>query len=304
MSDFKNRFSWSKSRHEKFEACRRQYFLHYYGSWGGWDRRAPAEVRELYLLKKLTNRWAWWGSTVHDAIQSVLTSVQAGRIPDKDRLLATVRASMRAQFRQSREGAYRARKAFGLVEHEYAEPVEDEAWRQGWEQVARCIEAFYGSKWMAIAQELPQERWLPIDQLDTFTFRDVPVYAAPDFAYRTDEGVVLVDWKTGQPRDLDADQLLGYALYARESWDVTLEGITCKIVYLPACEEVDVPVTHESVASFEERMAGSMERMLALLDDRATNSASIDSFPKTDDAATCGRCPFRRPCLGGAAPSP
>ena len=36
---------------------------------------------------------------------------------------------MRAEFRESREKAYRQRKAFGLVEHEYDEAVPDEVWR-------------------------------------------------------------------------------------------------------------------------------------------------------------------------------
>lgn len=32
---FKNEFSWSKSRMDKFNACKRAYYFHYYGSWGG-----------------------------------------------------------------------------------------------------------------------------------------------------------------------------------------------------------------------------------------------------------------------------
>src|SRR5690606_9490976 len=73
MAKLENRFSWSKSRHEKFEACLRQYYYQYYGSWGGWERGAPAEPRELYMLKKLTIRHAWSGTAVHDAIKRVRT---------------------------------------------------------------------------------------------------------------------------------------------------------------------------------------------------------------------------------------
>ena len=54
-----NDFSWSKSRHEKLSECLRAYYFHYYRSWGGWDRAAPAEARELYTLKKLGNRFTW-----------------------------------------------------------------------------------------------------------------------------------------------------------------------------------------------------------------------------------------------------
>ncbi|HEY6105359.1 MAG TPA: PD-(D/E)XK nuclease family protein, partial [Anaeromyxobacteraceae bacterium] len=37
MPELANEFSWSKSRHDKFQDCRRAYFYAYYGSWGGWE---------------------------------------------------------------------------------------------------------------------------------------------------------------------------------------------------------------------------------------------------------------------------
>ncbi|NPC85605.1 hypothetical protein HPC49_46385, partial [Pyxidicoccus fallax] len=67
-----NDFSWSKSRHEKFSECLRAYYLYYYRSWGGWEADAPKDVRELYVLKKLGNRFSWAGSVVHEAIKDVL----------------------------------------------------------------------------------------------------------------------------------------------------------------------------------------------------------------------------------------
>ena len=31
MTEIRNEFSWSKSRHENFQTCPRQYYLNYYG---------------------------------------------------------------------------------------------------------------------------------------------------------------------------------------------------------------------------------------------------------------------------------
>jgi len=295
----RNEFSWSKSRHEKFAECARQYYFHYYGSWGGWERDADPLVRELYVLKKLSARPAWAGSTVHDAVARALALVRDGVPVDADRLVDLTRARMRAEFRQSREGAYRFRKAFGLVEHEYDEPVPDEVWRENWEQVERCIRAFLGSRWMGIAADLPPERWLPIDELGSFDFEGTKIFAAPDFAFRTgDGGAVLIDWKTGQRREADREQLRGYAMFARATWGVPLEKIECRVVYLPSLEEDEVHVDEAEVGAFSERMRASIERMRALLDDPAENVASIGRFPPTDDERTCARCPFRRPCRG------
>lgn len=295
----KNEFSWSKSRHEKLAECPRQYFFHYYGSWGGWERNASPEVRELYTLKKLTARQAWAGSTVHDAIKRALTLVRDGQPIDGDDLVARTRARMRAEFRESREKAYRARKAFGLVEHEYDEALPDEVWRANWELVESCIRAFLRSRWLEAARGLAPEQWLPIDELGSFSFDGTKIFAAPDFAYRTpDGGVVVVDWKTGQRRESDREQLRGYAMYARDTWGVPLDRVACRVVYLPSLDEVEVHVDESEVASFGERMRASIENMLALLDDRAANVASVANFPAAGDERACARCVFRRPCKG------
>lgn len=296
-----NEFSWSKSRHGKLEECPRQYFFHYYGSWGGWERGAPPETKELYTLKKLTGRHAWNGSAVHDAIGRILTMVRDGFPVEPDALIDQVRAAMRAQFRESREKSYRVRKAFGLVEHEYDEAIPDEEWRAGWELVEACLRSFFSSRWLEIARGLPADRWLPIDELGSFDHDGTKIYAAPDFAFRTDGGVVVVDWKTGRQRESDREQLLGYAMYARSTWDVPIAKVECRVVYLPSLEEVQVPVDDGTIDAFAARMSESIAAMRGLLADPDRNVATIDSFPRTTDAGACARCVFRRPCLGGSA---
>lgn len=296
---FRNEFSWSKSRHEKLRECPRQYYLHYYGSWGGWERDADPQVRELYVLKKLTARPAWAGTVVHDGIARALAILRDGGTLDGQALIDALRARMRAEFRQSREKDYRRRKAFGLVEHEYDEDVPDEVWKANWEFVEGCMRAFLDSRWPGIASDLQPERWLPIDELGSFDFEGTKIFAAPDFAFRTGAGgAVLVDWKTGQRRESDKEQLRGYAMFARQTWDVPLEKIECRVVYLPSMDEEEVHVDEAEIASFSERMRASIAHMQSLLDDPAENVASIDRFPRTEDQAACGRCVFRGPCLG------
>jgi len=41
MGAIVNEFSWSRSRDNTFQDCRRKYFYHYYGSWVGGTRRPP-----------------------------------------------------------------------------------------------------------------------------------------------------------------------------------------------------------------------------------------------------------------------
>ncbi len=295
----KNEFSWSKSRNGKLEECARAYFYHYYGSWGGWERGAAPEVKELYTLKKLTTRKAWAGSVVHDAIAEVLAGIKAGRAIEPAKTRDAVRTRMRDDFRASRAQDYRKRKAFGLQEHEYAEDVAPEEWKANADLVDACLVAFFASRFPQVAAALSPAQWLPIDELGSFPFEGTKIYAAPDFAWRTpDGGAVVVDWKTGLARQSDHEQLLGYALFAEASWGVPAERVTGLVVYLPAMEEQPVKIDPGELQSFQGRMRASIEGMRARLEDPAANRAVITKFPQTERAEACARCVFRRPCKG------
>ncbi|MCF7875796.1 PD-(D/E)XK nuclease family protein, partial [Candidatus Bipolaricaulota bacterium] len=73
--DFKNTFSWSNSRLQAFQRCKRKYYFQYYGFWGGWEEDASERVQTIYLLKKLKNRHMWKGTIIHEAIAFLLKSL-------------------------------------------------------------------------------------------------------------------------------------------------------------------------------------------------------------------------------------
>jgi CRISPR/Cas system-associated exonuclease Cas4 (RecB family) len=302
---FSNDFSWSKSRHDKLQECPRAYYLYYYGSWGGWESGAPKEVRELYLLKKLGNRYTWAGSVVHDAIKDALLDWRAGRPVDAAKVEERALELMRNDFRHSREKAYRTRKYrktfSGLVEHEYDEPVPDEAWKQNAETVRAALSWFFSSRWPALAQGLKPAQWLEVDagaDFSTFTLDGVKVFAIPDFAYlEADGSPVVVDWKTGKARDGYDEQVLGYALYVTQRYRLPLEKVRASLVYLNDGVEQQVQVDRDAVEGFKERFGESVARMRSLLADPASNTPKDESsFARTEDPNVCARCVFRRPC--------
>jgi hypothetical protein len=43
MPELTNDFSWSRSRDNTFQECKRRYYYHYYGSWGGWEAGVSAD---------------------------------------------------------------------------------------------------------------------------------------------------------------------------------------------------------------------------------------------------------------------
>lgn len=298
-----NDFSWSKSRHEKFSECLRAYYLYYYRSWGGWEASAAADVRELYVLKKLSNRYSWAGTVVHDCIKDALNNWRAGLSVDPAAVEARARKLMQEDFRFSRDKAYwkqKHRKPFtGLVEHEYAEPVPNEAWKQNWETVAAALGWFFQSRWPALARSLKPQQWLEVDEnLSSFTLDGVKVFAIPDFAYVDNAGApVVVDWKTGKVREGYDEQVLGYALYVSQRYKFPVENVRASLVYLNDGQEQDVQVDPAAVEGFRARFTESVAKMRALLADPATNTArEAAAFPQTENLSACVRCAFRRPC--------
>lgn len=299
-----NEFSWSKSRHGKFEECRRLYWYHYYGSWGGWRHDAPLEARQAYILKNLSSRQQWAGNVVHEQIAYALALAQNGTPPPVDVLVSRARTKMREDFVLSRRGAYlqKPKWTVGLVEHEYDEPVPDEAWRANWNNVEACLRAFDASSWPERARNLRADDRLPIDTVDCFVLDGVRVFAAPDFACRENGGMVLADWKTGQPRESDREQVLGYALYAQSKWGAAVDRLTAKLVYLAAGTEVDVCVDTSALEGFRATFRESVARMQALLRDPGANVGIKDDFPMTSaDSKSCGSCSFRRMCERGTS---
>jgi len=306
MADLQNEFSWSKSRHEKFQECRRAYYLAYYGSWGGWQAAHGTPVRELYVLKKLSSRWQWAGSLVHDALKRALSRAKgAGELPALERVLEQTRAKARAEWSGSREKSYwrEPSRIVGLVEHEYGEPVADADWKRLYEQVIDgSLRAFYASPVLEEIRRTPREKWLTVDELDSWTFEGTKIWVAVDFAYRDDDGRVhILDWKTGKERGVDHVQVGTYALYAKQKWNVPTEAVVGGLVYLvgngaAGGERLSVAADDAALASCTDAMRTSIAAMKATLADPTRNLAREEAFPRIEAREGCRRCPFRRPC--------
>ncbi len=301
-----NDFSWSKSRHDKFRECLRAYYLHYYRSWGGWEPDAPDEIRRLYVLKKLSNRYNWAGSVVHAAIRHSLLGIRFGRAIDPARVIERAHRLMRQDYLYSLRKSYWTepyRRQFrGLVEHEYAERIARDEWKQNWDNAKAALSWFFASRWVALARSLRPEQWLEIDsavfERSNFSLDGVKVFAIPDFAYLDDEGApVVVDWKTGAVRDGHGEQVLGYALYVANRYNFPAEAVKGRVVFLNAGVEETVTVDAQSLSLFQSRFRISVESMRQLMLDASANAPGPEeNFPMTGDLALCARCVFRRPC--------
>jgi hypothetical protein len=299
MPDLINEFSWSRSRDNLFQECRRKYFYHYYGAWGGWEADAPEDVRTLYVLKQLSSRQQWAGKVVHEGVEWTLRALYEGRELPEAWLVEESVKRMRREWKASSERRYwQTPKAGGLFEHEYQIPVRAEDWQVLRDHVIRCLRNFYRLPLLAEIKKAPRERWVLIEEIRAFDFERTPVYGAPDFAYWTEDGrLALVDWKTGAPDpDESALQLAGYALYAQEVLRVEPARVDLLVVNLRESTILRHPWDAGKLEEVKEHLRLSMRGMRAWLRDPTTNLAVIEDFEKTEDLRICRWCNFRAVC--------
>jgi hypothetical protein len=299
VGDLTNEFSWSRSRDATFQDCRRKYYLHYYGAWGGWAADAAADVRLLYVLKQLASRQMWGGRIVHDAIEMALHVYQQGRDVPVEPFVADVIERMRGEWRGSRAGRYRENpKTLALFEHEYAIDLKPEVWQALSRNVSTCLRNFFRLPLLAEVRKTAPEHWSIEHWSKVFDFEGTPVWSAPDFGFWNDAGrLTLVDWKTGaSDADATAFQLGCYALYAREVLGVTPAQVVLLEVNLREPTVTPLAWDEARLDAIREQLRLSIRSMRAYLAEPDANVARLEDFERTEDLRICRWCNFRRVC--------
>ncbi|MGH7163627.1 MAG: PD-(D/E)XK nuclease family protein [Planctomycetota bacterium] len=298
MPDLENTFSWSLSRHRTFQDCPRRYWYHYYGSWGGWAPDAPAEARELYLLKNITNFDLAAGDCVHRAIERALQQWARGVATDPEQAVAWCKQEMQRALEESRAEAWREnpKRCTRFFEHHYGPPPDRATLERVAAKVGTSVRGFFGSAAYARIRETDPADWLPIEKLDSFVFEGTKVFAVPDFACRSDGEVILFDWKTGRRDDRNDDQVALYTLFAVAKWGADASKVRGAPVYLleggPFEPQRITPGDLDRVGAL---VRSSIEAMRSRLSDAAANVALREAYGARP-GAVCRRCPFRGVC--------
>lgn len=302
MPALENIFSWSKSRAEEFEECKRKYYYARYLSWGGWEEHAPKPVRLAYILKNLKNRWAWKGETVHHVVESVLKGLRSGRPMPQEEALALLTKTMRENYLASKAKKYLKdpKRSPGLFEHEYDKPVTDAVWKGVHDEAAACLKNLFASPLYKELEAEDKSGWLVIEDLEEFDFNGAKIFVKLDFARRRDGVIEIIDWKTGKEKEEGAAVQIGaYAIYAMQKWNVPLSKIRAYLVYLtnpvPALQEQ--PLSEPMLEKARAFIAASIGDMRAMLVDVEKNVPKPrEAFPFTENVRLCSNCSFYKLC--------
>jgi len=300
MNEFRNEFSWSKSRDEIFRTCPRQYYFNYYAYWGGWEQNADERTKQIYILKNLKNRYLWKGDRVHQCIKHTLKNLLRGiAVLDVDEIISITIDKMRDDFRSSKKKRYLTYpKSCALFEHEYDVDLPDAEWKKVAEDVEQCLRNFYGSEMFALLSDLPQETWLEIEDFSFFYLDDIKIWAVLDCSFRTDDGITIIDWKTGRATSTDLSlQLSCYAMYCQDKWDVRPENISLVEYNLLSDQKTEFTITEAEIKDTTSYIKGSVADMKSLLLDVDNNVPKDEEFfKKIEDDRTRDKCNFKKIC--------
>lgn len=305
MKKFENKLTWSFSRDRLFNDCRRAYYYQYYASWGGWESGADEFTRKAYILKNARNIDAWIGDIVHQIIKWVLESkiskplgiFEKGREVSYEEARAKAKGLLTRTWEQSRGQKWKenVKRNLNLIEHYYNREPDREILTLKLQKVTKSLRNFYETGLFKKFCAAGPENFLRLDELDSFDFEGIKVFAMPDFALKNDK-YILYDWKTGKPSDKDVLQLSCYALYAVKKWGVEAERIELVPVYLT--ENIIAPVPAESINIDEVQnyIRSSIGKMKEVLTNVEKNKINVENCPKTEDTWRCKNCKFQEIC--------
>ncbi len=299
MRTFKNEFSWSISRDNIFRKCRRMYYFHYYGSWGGWEDDADDRTKTIYILKQLQTRQMWAGKKVHECIEKAIKNIHGGieTINVEQSIDETLNA-MRQEFKDSKKKRYlNEPKTCALFEHEYGLPIPDAEWKNIADHVVTCLNHFFDSDVYSSICQLSDEQWLEVEKFSHFQHNGVRIYAVLDLGFRDRDEIIIYDWKTGKEESNDYKlQLACYGLYAMQQWGIEPEQLKMIEFYLSNKKQNTHNMKDLELDQIREHIGISIKEMKEMLDAPGSNIASEDRFPFSENEQTCKYCNYYKVC--------
>lgn len=291
-------FSWSKSRKEMFDRCHRQYWYHYYGYWGGWTMKANQETRLAYFLKNLVPLDGLVGTIVHETIKDFLIHYKnTGEILGLQSSILYAGQQFAKIKQDTLSKKYRnTKKTLAIQEFNYNE-LTDSKLTTAVEKINENLINF--DSYFAQANIDPQGIVL-IDDIETgfieATVKGVvlKIYAVIDFAYKKNDILNILDWKTGDNSE-EKDtwlQSVTYGLYAHELLEYPFNKMHHKVVNLNSVEELDYDYVEADYKKAFDMINLSILEMLEL--DNVWQNES--RFYVTNDIEECKKCAYREIC--------
>lgn len=295
-------WSWSQSRDGLFSECRRKYYFHYYQSHNGWLRDSDEEAKKTYRLKQLTNLYLLLGDGIHQIAEAALKEWRDEKsLPAEEESLKRIRRYLNQAYLDSRkreQWASAPKKMNMLHEIYYSDKLPEYRVEQIKQRMAACVEQFFKSSSLQEVQAGQDIRIIEVEELNTFLVEGNKVYVKLDLLYKRQDDVwVIVDWKTGAESEKNDRQLLLYALFLNDKYEVPYEKMEIRVEYLLSGECSIVDMNIEEIEKIKNQVLESTNEMKSFLSDEADNKPLPKaSFPAEPEKKKCIFCSYQEIC--------
>lgn len=278
---------WSVSRYDRFTTCKRMYYFDYYGRFA-----PPTQRTTIEKLKKMTSVPLEIGTIVHDMVKRLLERLLVSEAPiDREKFL---------DFARGMTENYCRSKQFCEVYYRVVPAVDPD---EVFADVAVALRNFLDSpryRWIVEKAITNKADWVvePSGYGET-RIGGLKAYCKVDFLFPVDNQFHILDWKTGRPdEEKHRKQLLGYALWATNHFNVPATAVHPTIVYLrPAYAELAVDADEGALEALVNQVHRETAEMQAFCADVEQNvPRDMEEFPMTDRTAVCRACNYRELC--------
>ena len=308
MGELINTFTWSFSADEAFNTCRRKRYWGKYEMWNGWSKSAPEIKRKAYMMTKIQNRYSIQGVAAEDSIMWVLKEFQKGNTPTAEEAYeAVAKPYLNKCWKESRDQLWRSspKKCCNLQEHYYGSDDVSADWIKGTiETVKRCINNFIDQIYprlshVTIENEVHVDTVQNASEPEHFRYEGIKIYSIPDYVYKENGKLHIVDWKSGKMKPEHRYQLGIYGLWGCEVHGYKPEDIILSLEYLSLNERIELPFSDEyrqEILQVIGTSVGEMSEYLKDMDREKNIPIPREEWELAENTYVCKFCNFFELC--------
>jgi hypothetical protein len=288
--EFTDILGWSYSRFATFQQCKRKYFYEYYA------KRDIENVAKIRVLRELTTVPLEVGNISHKLIQTLLKRLQ--KTSEEIDLEKFYDYAQRTTMDICRE------KVFEDVYYQKRDRIDFETEIFG--QVSQAMKNFLTSErlqWLFEEALVTNADWIvELDDRSKYgecRINDLKAYCKVDFMFPIDEGLHIIDWKTGKEDYAKHSlQLRGYAGWANFQFGTDYSLIRTTIAYLlPEYNETSVVLNEYDIDDFARQVKEQTDLMYEFCEVPELNiPLPKERFEMTQVVNFCKSCKYRELC--------